>query len=87
MRNIILSFAGLRQNWDEIFVTSRHRKNSGNYTIFHHNDSTTEFRIPADVFKANFRFERSSGIYRTKLSFGDLRAIQGVKETIYNHAD
>ena len=87
MRNIILVFAGIRQNYDNAFVMSEHRKKSGNYEIFHHNDNTTEFRVPADVFKAYFKYDRSSGIYRTKLTFGDLRAIQGVKETVFNHAD
>ena len=87
MRTVIFSFAGLRPDWEDIFMASKHRERSKNYTIFHHNRYTTEFRIPMDVFKENFKYERFSGIYRTKLTWGDLRAIQGVKETIYSDVD
>ena len=54
-----------------VFLQSRNRVYRHD-TIFHRNDHSTIFRIPSGVFKEHFKYERSSGIYRTALKYKDL---------------
>ena len=79
MRNVIFAKAGWYNSSDEVFLTSHTRQKKLNYTIYHRNDYTTEIVIPADIFKANFAFDRSTGIYRNNLTYGQLKALPGVK--------
>lgn len=79
MRNVIFARAGYYNDSDEVFLTSRSRQKKLNYTIYHRNDYKTEIIIPQDVFKANFEYDRSTGIYRNSLTYGQLKALPGVK--------
>ena len=82
MRNIIFAKAGYFDDKDEVFLSSRARQKTRNYTIYHRNAYTTEIIIPQDVFKANFVFDRSAGVYRNNLAYGQLKALPGVKITL-----
>ena len=83
MRKIIFAKAGTFYDEERVFFQSRSRQKSAKYTIYHRNDNTTEWAIPIDIFKRNFKYERSSGIYRTELTYGALKEIPGVIVTIF----
>ena len=82
LRNVIFAKAGTFEDNDGVFLSSRTRQNNRNYTIYHRNNYTTEIIIPPNVFKANFVFDRSAGIYRNNLTYGQLKALPGVKITV-----
>lgn len=83
MRNVIFAMAGFFDDRDEVYLFSRSRQKKVNYTIYHRNKYTTEIIIPVEVFKANFAFDRRSGIYRNNLTYGQLKALPGVKMALY----
>ena len=58
---------------DNVFLDSRHRVPSFNrYVETHRNDHTTRINMTSEFYKKNFKFEKSSGIYRTDLKWQDL---------------
>ena len=83
MRKIIFAKAGTFYDAESVLFQSRARQKSEKYTIYHRNDNTTEWAIPIDIFKQNFKYERGSGIYRTELTYGDLKEKPGVIVTIF----
>ena len=82
MRNIIFAKAGTFKDSDKVYFSSRSRKKNLSYGIYHNNDYTTEFIIPQNVFKEHFAFDRSTGVYHNQLTYGQLKALPGVKITI-----
>jgi len=56
--------AGKRDAGSVVFLTSNHRVYKAQSTIFHRNDYHTIVKMSVDVFKANFKYDRLSGIYR-----------------------
>ena len=82
MRNVIFAKAGKFNDNEEVFLSSRMRQRKINYTIYHRNDYTTEIVIPADVFKAAFALDRSTGVYHNSLTYGQLKALPGVKVSL-----
>ena len=86
MKNIIFAKAGTFKDSDKVYFSSRSRKKNLSYDKYHNNDYTTEFIIPQNVFKEHFTFDRSAGVYRNQLTYGQLKALPGVKITIdYDH--
>lgn len=85
MRNIIFAKAGTYKDSDDVFFTSRCRKKNLSYGIYHRNKYTTEFLLPQNVFKKHFTFDRSAGVYRNLLTYGQLRVIPGVKVSVIDH--
>ncbi len=81
-RKVIFSLPGKRRDTSDVFLQSENRKYSTSYTLFHKNDFTTELIIPYDVFKKHFKFDRLSGIYRTQLTYGELKQIKSVRITV-----
>ena len=79
MKKVIFALAGIRQEYEKVWLTSKHRKKSYNYTIFHNNDNHTEYAIPCDILKKYFTFDRSMHIYRTTLTHGQLRTLPNVE--------
>jgi len=59
---------------DIIFVTSRHRIKTGIEYLFHRNDYTTFITIPKSL-RSRICYERSSGIYRTDITFSELKSL------------
>ena len=82
MKNIIFAKAGTFKDSDKVYFTSRCRKKNLSYGIYHNNDYTTECIIPQKVFKENFTFDRSTGVYHNQLIYEQLKALPGVKITI-----
>jgi hypothetical protein len=74
MANVYFRVAGMKKHNDlnVVFLQSQNRLKSLNDSIYHRNDFTTQLQIPQSEFKKNFQFERSSGIYRTKLTWKDV---------------
>ena len=83
MRNIIFAKAGTFKDTDEVYFPSRCRKKNLSYDIYHHNDYTTEYLIPQNVFKEHFTFNRSTGVYYNQLTYGQLKALPGVKVMVF----
>lgn len=83
MRNIIFARAGTFKDSEKVYFNSCCRKKSLSYGIYHNNDYTTEFLIPQKVFKENFTFDRSAGVYRNHLTYGQLKALPGVKVAVF----
>ena len=83
MKNIIFVKAGTFEDSDKVYFTSRNRKKNLSYSIYHNNDYTTEFIIPQNVFKEHFTFDRSAGVYDNQLTYGQLKALSGVKVTVF----
>ena len=83
MRNIIFVKAGTFKDSDEVYFSSRSRKKNLSYGIYHSNDYTTEFIIPQNVFKEHFTFDRSAGVYHNQLTYGQLKALSGVKVSVF----
>lgn len=72
-RCVYFAVSGNKKNNPEVvFLTSRNRLKSFNDNIFSRNDYLTYLKIPKDFYKEHFYFERSSGIYRTRLTWKDL---------------
>ena len=82
MKNTIFVKAGTFKDSRKVYFTSKCRKKNLSYDIYHHNDYTTEFIIPQKVFKENFIFDRSTGMYHNQLTYGQLKTLPGVKITI-----
>lgn len=82
MKNIIFVRAGTFKDSDKVYFTSHHRKKNLSYCIYHRNDYTTKCIIPQKVFKENFTFDRSTGVYHNQLTYEQLKALPGVKITI-----
>ena len=55
-----------------VFFRSEQRMRSLNEAVFHRNDYNSEWRIPDDFFREHFRYEHSTGIYRTDLHYCDI---------------
>ena len=83
MKNIIFAKAGTFKDLDKVYFSSRSHKKTLSYGIYHNNDYTTEFIIPQNVFKEHFTFDRSAGVYRNQLTYGQLKALSGVKVTVF----
>ena len=81
--NSRFELAGYRPDNDKVFLLSHHRKYADSTTIFHRNDYHTIVRMSKDVLKKNFKYERSTGIYRnlTGITWGMLKKVADV-ETI-----
>ena len=56
---------------DTIFLQSRNRQYSEPTTVFHHNNFSTYWIFPVEFFKANFKYNHSSGVYKTQLTYFD----------------
>ena len=83
MKNTIFVKAGTFKDSRKVYFTSKCRKKNLSYDIYHNNDYTTEFIIPQKVFKENFTFDRSAGVYHNQLTYGQLKALSGVKMTVF----
>lgn len=68
----------IRDN-EVVFLTSKQRKYKEGETVYHRNNIHNRVRVPMPIFKEHFKYERSSGIYRTKLRWGTLRHIPNVE--------
>ncbi len=73
MKTIQFAFAGVVHENEQIFLVSKMRTTSHNKTIFHRNKYNSEVSLPLEFFKLHFKFDRFSGIYRTKLKYGDIK--------------
>ena len=82
MKNIIFAKASTFKDSRNVYFTSSCRKKNLSYGIYHNNDYTTECIIPQKVFKENFTFDRSTGVYHNQLIYEQLKALPGVKITI-----
>ena len=82
MKNIIFAKVGTFKDSRNVYFTSSCRKKNLSYGIYHNNDYTTEYIIPQNVFKEHFTFDRSAGVYNNQLTYGQLKALHGVKITI-----
>lgn len=56
-----------------VFLHSHQRHYFIPNTIFHRNDHSTLYRIPVEFLRKNFKYNGSTGIYETKLTYGDIR--------------
>lgn len=85
MRKVIFEkagdYAGSYHNPEYVFLTSGCRSYKLRHTIFHRNDYHSVIRIPVDVFRANFRYEAHSGVYRNlnKITWEELKKIASVE--------
>jgi hypothetical protein len=67
--------AGNHENNTEIlFLTSRHRVRNGREHLFHRNDFTTFIKIPNNL-KHRIKYERTTGIYRTNITYSELNKL------------
>ena len=74
MRTVNFLCEGKHDNPNEhAFLTTHSRQAANGDTVYHRNRYSTVWRIPVDVFRANFVWQSLSGIYRTLLTFGDLQ--------------
>jgi len=55
--------AGKRKNNEEVFLMPMHRKYKIERTIWHKNDYHTVLEIPKEVYKKNFKYNPSTGLY------------------------
>ncbi len=83
MKNVIFVRTGPFKDSDKVYFISRSRKKNLSYDIYHNNGYTTEFIIPQNVFKEHFTFNRSAGVYHNQLTYGQLKALSGVKVTVF----
>jgi hypothetical protein len=65
---------------ETVFFTSESRIRSLNETIFHRNDFNSEWRIPDEFFKKHFKYEHSSQIYRTILTYKEIEQFLEVQD-------
>ena len=65
--------AGHKHDKDRVFLESTDRRKGPDGRIFHNNETTNYIRIPCPFFKEHFKYEHLSGIYRTDLTYGDIR--------------
>ena len=73
MRTIYFMLAGrVKNNNDTVFFQSKNRQYTTNFTVCHNNDYSAFYRIPIDFFKKHFKYEHSSGIYRTKITYAEI---------------
>ena len=63
--------AGKRKDTDKLFLNSGHVYDNG--TIFHKNDYSNIIALPKAFYKEHFKYDRSTWIYRTELSYGDVK--------------
>lgn len=71
MKEKMFLVAGRRKLTDKVFLQSKNVFNGG--TIFHRNDFSTLIRLPWPFYRKHFIFERSTGIYRTELTYGEIQ--------------
>jgi hypothetical protein len=86
-RTVTFLQAGKRLGSEKVFLMTDHRTMARamarTHTIFHQNRYSTILKIPVDVFRANFRYEPQSGIYRTSLTYADVARYT----TVLDHGD
>jgi hypothetical protein len=75
-RNVVFLKAGKFGDAERVFLTTHDRllatKARRTHTIFHCNRYSTFYRFPVGFFRANFCWDRRSGVYRTSLTYGDV---------------
>lgn len=80
--NIYFWSAGTRKDSHPVFFQTRNRGTAKQCrTIYHRNMVHNVAAIPASFFKEHFQFDRLTGIYRTWLTWGDLRQLAHVETT------
>ena len=73
--------AGRRKDHEKVFLMSDHRSYQEPTTLFHRNDYHTVVKMTKAVFKTNFKYEASSGIYRnlTDITWEKLREVATIE--------
>ena len=79
MGNVRFELAGKINNYEKVFLMSNNRKYNKNSGIFHRNRFHTIVEIPKNIFERFFMFDRSSNIYRTELTWGELKKIASIE--------
>lgn len=65
--------AGTYPDYEQVIFFSAHRQAAKRKTIFHNNDKSSVYRLPNWFFKEYFTYDRSAGIYRTKLLYKEVK--------------
>lgn len=63
--------AGRRTVDSKLFLTSEHTYSGG--TVFHNNAYSTIIKLPMAFYREHFVYNRSSCVYRNKLSYADIQ--------------
>ena len=79
MRKLVrFEMAGKLNSKEKCFLTTKSRVYTKNHRIFHRNDWHTVISIPIEVFRKYFKYEKSSGIYQTFLTYKLLIEVGGI---------
>ena len=86
LKMVRFNVAGKQKPYDKVFLTSRHRSYKKVDTIFHRNDYHTEIKMDKEVFKTNFKFNKSTWIYDnlTKITWKELEEIADIYVYVVN---
>ncbi len=76
-RNIYFLLAGIKTDNENIFFLSRNRHKTIPSSVVHNNKHSTFWKIPSDVFKANFKYNHKTGQYEP---VGELRKFKDIEK-------
>lgn len=83
MSNVKFLKAGQYSIHENIIFWTKNRQDAKRKTVFHNNDYSSIWSLPEKFFKENFKYDRETMRYETRLTYKDIKPFLAV----INHSE